>query len=253
MDLDLTDKVTVVTGASSGIGRATALLAGAAGANVVAVGRHEGRLAAVCEQVASAGGQAHAHVGDLADVESAATIATETAARFGRIDAIVNAAGIYEERPLAEAPLDSLERQWALHVRGPYVLTQAALPHLSYGATVVFVSSTVARGGFANCAAYTATKGAVEAMGRSLAAELAPAVRVNVVAPGFVDTPMLQPASDAWPEFKPEIVRRTPLGFLGRPEDVASSIMFLSSDASRYLAGAVIVADGGWTAQAWQS
>jgi NAD(P)-dependent dehydrogenase (short-subunit alcohol dehydrogenase family) len=253
MSLDLADKVTIVTGASSGIGEATAVLAAQRGARVVAVGRDEGRLAAVCTRIADAGGEASAIACDLRDEREPADVAEKTAARYGRIDAIVHAAGVYEELPFAQAPLESLDRQWKIHVRGPFILTQAALPHLSQGATVVFVSSTVAHAGFPNCAAYTSTKGGVEAMGRALAAELAPAVRVNVVAPGFVDTPMISPAAEANPEFKPELARRTPVGFVGVAEDLAHTIAFLCADESRYVSGSVLVADGGWTGQGWQN
>jgi NAD(P)-dependent dehydrogenase (short-subunit alcohol dehydrogenase family) len=199
------------------------------------------------------GASAHAIVADLADPEAAANVARETAERYDRIDGIVHTAGVYEPLPFGETPLDCLERQWAIHVRGPFVLTQAALPHLSDGASVIFVSSTVARAGFAGCAAYTATKGGVEAMGRALAVELAPRVRVNVLAPGFVLTPMVTSQIDANPPLADELVKRTPVGFVGQAGDLASAIVFLCSPQSRYVNGSALVVDGGWTAQAWQA
>lgn len=251
--LELAGRVAIVTGASSGIGEATALRLARAGAQIVACGRDRERLQALVAEVERAGGGAHAIVADFETAEAPAAVASEAAARHGRIDAIVHAAGVYEPVPFAETPLDCLERQWAIHVRAPFVLTQQALPHLSQGASVVFVSSTVARAGFAGCAAYTATKGAVESMARSLAVELAPDVRVNVLAPGFVLTPMVTRQIDAYPPLEGELIKRTPTGFVGQADDIARAIAFLCSPQSRYVSGSALVVDGGWTAQAWQA
>src|SRR5690606_227965 len=122
MSLDLTDKVTIVTGASSGIGQATAVLVAQRGARVIAVGRDERRLAVVCGRIADAGGEAHPISCDLRDERDPAAVAETAAKLHGRIDAIVHAAGVYEELPFAQAPLESLERQWKIHVRGPFIL-----------------------------------------------------------------------------------------------------------------------------------
>jgi NAD(P)-dependent dehydrogenase (short-subunit alcohol dehydrogenase family) len=253
MDLELTDRVVIVTGASSGIGEATALLLATSGAKVLAVGRDPGRLQSVVEQIAREGGTGHPIEADLLDAEAAAAVAREAAERHGRIDGIVHAAGVYEPLPFADTPLDCLDRQWAIHVRAPFVMTQTALEHLSDGASVVFISSTVARSGFGGCAAYTATKGAVESMARSLAIELAPRVRVNVLAPGFVLTPMVTSQIDENPALEGELVKRTPVGFVGQAEDIARAIVFVCSPQSRYVSGSALVVDGGWTAQAWQA
>ena len=253
MDLELTDRVVIVTGASSGIGEATALLLARSGARVVAVGRDPARLHSVVEQIVRDGGTAHPVTADLIDADAASAVAREAAERHGRIDGIVHTAGVYEPLPFADTPLDCLDRQWAIHVRAPFVMTQTALEHLSEGASVVFISSTVARSGFGGCAAYTATKGAVESMARSLAIELAPSVRVNVLAPGFVLTPMVTSQIDANPPLEGELVKRTPVGFVGQADDIARAIAFLCSPQSRYVSGSALVVDGGWTAQAWQA
>jgi NAD(P)-dependent dehydrogenase (short-subunit alcohol dehydrogenase family) len=128
-------------------------------------------------------------------------------------------------------------------------MTQAARPHMQPGSTVLFISSTTAHAGFAACGAYSASKGAVEAMTRSLAAELAPDIRVNVIAPGFVATPMVTQQFDANPDMEGGLITKTPVGFVGVAEDIANAALFLSSDLSRYMTGSTVVVDGGWTAQ----
>ncbi len=249
MRIDLTDTVAIVTGASSGIGEATARTMAAAGARVALVGRDVARLEGVRTRIAADGGEALALALDLGDGDAAAEAATRTVDAFGGIDAIVHNAGLFEAGPLADAPVASLDRQWAVNVRAPYVLTRAALPHLRERSSLVFISSSVVRAGFPGLAAYTATKGAVDAMARSLAAELAPRTRVNTIAPGFVGTPMVTAQYAADPAMEPGPISRTPVGFVGRPEDIAHGVAFLCSSASAYTHGSTLVIDGGWTAQ----
>ena len=249
MHVQLTDKVAIVTGASSGIGAETARVLAGAGARVALVGRDVERLQAVRDEIAASGGEALVVVADLADGAAAQQIVAATVAEYGALDALVHSAGLFEAGPLAETPVDSLDRQWVVNVRAPYLLTQAALPHLRDGSAVVFVASSVVRSGFPALGAYTATKGAVDALARSLAAELAPRVRVNTIAPGFVRTPMVTVQFDADPAMEPGLVEKTPVGFVGRPRDIAHGITYLCSDASAYTHGATLVIDGGWTAQ----
>jgi NAD(P)-dependent dehydrogenase (short-subunit alcohol dehydrogenase family) len=249
MQIQLTGKVAVVTGASSGIGAESARLLAAAGARVALVGRDAERLEAVRAEIAQAGGTALAVVADLADGAAPQQVVDRTVAEWGGIDALVHSAGLFEAGPLAEAPVESLDRQWTVNVRAPYLLTQAALPQLRDAAAVVFVASSVVRSGFPALAAYTATKGAVDAMARSLAAELAPRVRVNTIAPGFVRTPMVTVQFDANPAMEAGLVEQTPVGFVGRPQDIGHAVVYLCSEASAYTHGSTLVIDGGWTAQ----
>jgi NAD(P)-dependent dehydrogenase (short-subunit alcohol dehydrogenase family) len=250
MRIDLTDKTAIVTGASSGMGAASAILMASAGARVALVGRDATRLQAVHAQITEDGGEALIVQAELESLDAPAAIVDATVAEFGPIDSLVHSAGLYEPAPIDEATLESYERQFAVNVRAPYLLTQAALRQMRDGGSIVFLSSTVAHVGFPACAAYSATKGAVEAMARSLAAELTPRIRVNIVAPGFVLTPMVTSQIDANPDMEPWLVSNTPVGFVGRAEHIANSVAFLCSDAAVYAQGSTITVDGGWSARA---
>ena len=250
LDWQLDGKTIVITGASSGMGAATAKAVAAAGASAVLVGRDAARLDATARAIAAGGGRSQVVAADLADYAAGARIVEAAVAAFDGIDGLVNNASLFEPGPLESASLESLERQWRVNVAAPMALTQAALPHLRAGSAVVFVSSTVAHAGFSGYCEYTATKGAAEAMARALAIELAPrGIRVNTVAPGFVRTPMIQPALDANPDLEGFLNGKTPIGRLGEAEDIAAAVAFLLSPLSAYIVGATIVADGGWIAQ----
>jgi NAD(P)-dependent dehydrogenase (short-subunit alcohol dehydrogenase family) len=251
--IDLDGRVAVVTGASSGIGAETAQVLAGCGARVVAVGRDEARLARTVGAIEAAGGEAIAVPADLAQVESAQAVIDAAVGLGGRVDILVLAAGQFHSAPLADTSVDDLDELYAVHLRAPFLLVKAAQPHFSKGASVLFYSSTVTQSGFAPYAAYTAVKGGVDAMARSLAIELAPDVRVNVVVPGFTGTPMVFDQYEAAPWLEEAIVQRTPVGFLGGPESAAHAAAFLVSDLSSYVHGTRVVVDGGWTAQGWQA
>ncbi len=240
----------LITGASSGMGAATAVTLGAAGANVVIQGRDPERLAATAAAVAAAGGAALTVALDLAAPAEAAGVVGKAVERFGPLSGLVLNASLFDPKPLADTTLESLNAQWAINVAAHFLITKAAVRHLPPGSAIVFVSSTTAHTGFAGCAAYAATKGAVEALSRTLAIELAPAgIRVNTVAPGFVRTPMLQPHLDANEGYEQSLFDQTPAGRIGAPEEIAELLAFLLSDRAPYINGAILTADGGWTAR----
>jgi NAD(P)-dependent dehydrogenase (short-subunit alcohol dehydrogenase family) len=247
MRADLTGTAALITGASSGIGAATARVMAGAGARVALAGRDAGRLESLA---GSLPGDPLILPVDLRDAEAATGLADRAADALGTLDAVVHSAGIYEPEPLEDASLDTFERQWAVNVRAPWLITRAALPHLADGAAIVFVSSTVARAGFAGCSAYSATKGAVAGMARALAVELAPRIRVNTIEPGFVATPMVTSQYAANGDLEPFLVSKTPVGFVGAAEDIAHGIAFACSSLSRYMTGSTLTVDGGWTAAA---
>jgi NAD(P)-dependent dehydrogenase (short-subunit alcohol dehydrogenase family) len=168
---------------------------------------------------------------------------------FGRLDAVVHAAGIFEPVPFAEAPAESFDRQWRTNVRAPYLITQAALPHLGAGSSVVFISSIAGHVGFPNSTAYCATKGALELLTRALAMELSPrGIRVNCIAPGNVHTPMNADLR-ALPGYEDACNELTPAGRFGEPEEIAAAVRFFLSDAASYVHGASLLVDGGWAAR----
>ena len=244
----LEGKVALVTGASSGMGEEITKAMAAAGAGVVAVGRNEERLERV---VAEAGGDVFAVARDLTEDGAPQAVVDEAVGRMGKLDILANVAGIMELGPLAETPVESLDRQYRTNVRAPFELTQAALPHLlQSGGAIIFISSMAALAAFPESAAYTATKGAIDAVARQLAVELAPqGVRVNAIAPGEIDTPMNTEFYAEHPEFVEEMEAFTPARRLGKATDIAPAAVFLASDMARFVYGVSLPVDGGIVAR----
>jgi NAD(P)-dependent dehydrogenase (short-subunit alcohol dehydrogenase family) len=247
--IDLQEKAAVVTGASSGIGAAIATALAQAGANVAAVGRNRDRLAATIDAIQAAGVDARAIEADLTAPDAPEQIVSQVVHAYGRLDILVNAAGVFELAPFEDS-LAGLDRQWQTNVRAPFALTQAAIPHLRRACgAVLFISSIAGRIGFATASGYCAAKGAIESLVRVLAVEEAPnGVRINAVAPGNVETAMnghLLADSD----YEAAMLAMTPAGRIGVVQDIAPAAVFLVSDAASYVTGDSLVIDGGWTAQ----
>lgn len=240
-------KVTIVTGAGSGIGAAAARLLASRGHAVVLVGRRAEALEEVAETIAAAGGKALCIPADLADPAAPALIVERAVARFGGITGLVNNAATIKTMPLADYPLPVIDEHWAVNIRAPFLLIQAALPWLlqSKGAVVNISSSsgTIVRSGQS---LYGMTKAALEYLTRSFAGEFArQGVRVNAVAYGPVDTPIHRTwatdltAAYAW------LREQVPLGRIGTAEEVAWFIGLLLSDEASWLTGVVLPVDGG--------
>ncbi len=250
LNLDLSGKTAVVTGASSGIGRAIAEALAEAGANLVLVGRDVGRLDETVAAIRERGVEADSVVVELTDDSAPKAIVNAAVQRFGGLNVLVNCAGIFEPQPFETQPLESFDRQMAVNVRAPFALTQAALPYLRPEGAVVNISSIAGYAGFPQSAAYCATKGAVELMTRALATELGPqGVRVNCVAPGNIRTPMNAAQFAASREYEKSLEDKTPLGRIGETEDIAAAVVYLASPAAKFVNGASWLVDGGWAAQ----
>jgi meso-butanediol dehydrogenase/(S,S)-butanediol dehydrogenase/diacetyl reductase len=240
--------VAIVTGAGSGIGRATARRLAAEGYRVTLTGR---RPAALQESADQLGMPALIAPCDVTDPTAVEEMVGSTVERFGRIDVLVNNAGISRSGPFADVTLQSWREVMAVDVESIVLVTQAALPALvTTGGSVVNVASVAGLGGDAGMTIYNAAKGAVVNLTRSLAVELGPrGVRVNAVAPSLTSTDATSDIPEADVE---EFVRRIPLGRPAEPADVAGVIAFLAGEDARFVTGVVLPVDGGLRAGSGQ-
>ena len=244
----LAGKVAVVTGASKGIGAAIAKQLAAEGASVV-VNYSSSKSGAnkVVADIASAGGKAIAVQADLAQKADIDRLFNETKNVFGRLDILVNNAGIYEFAPLDGITEEHFHKQFNLNVLGLILASQAASKLFdSAGGSIVNISSVVSTLAFPTASVYSGTKGAVDAITRSLASELGPRkIRVNAIRPGMVETEGTHAAGIDGSDMQKQVQAQTPLGRLGQPVDIASAALFLASTDSSWISGETLVIAGG--------
>ena len=243
----LTGKVALVTGASKGIGAAIATALAADGASVVVnyASSKEGAEAVVA-RIKQAGGTAVAVRGDVSQQAEAKALVDATVQQFGRLDILVNNSGVYGFAPLEEITEADFHRHFNVNVLGVLLTTQAALPHLGEGASVINISSVVTRITPPHSAVYTGTKGAVDAITGVLSRELGPRkIRVNAINPGMVETEGTHTAGFHGTDFESDTIAQTPLGRIGQPQDIASIAVFLASDDSNWMTGEQLLASGG--------
>jgi 3-oxoacyl-[acyl-carrier protein] reductase len=249
----LQNKTALVTGASRGIGRATAAALAVAGAHVlVHYGRSTQEAESLVAEIRTKGGHADAISADLGTPGGASSLAKQVRSIVGdRLDVLVLNAGVSKSARIADYTIEDFDNLFATNVRGPFFLVQQLLPLLGEGSSIVVISSLGARSvvgkpGLENPSilAYTSTKGALETLVKNWAAILGPSgIRVNAVAPGVIDTDMSNFT-------KTEAGREVALGIqalkrLGKPEDVADVVTFIASDGARWITGASIPVDGG--------
>lgn len=246
----LEGRAALVTGASSGIGRGIAVALGAAGARVVGVARNEQGLAETRALIGAAGGTATSYVADLAEPTAGHRAVDAVMEAHGRLDILVNAAGVQRRRPAFEVTEEDWDAMLAVNLKSLFFLSQAAARRMAErrSGAIINITSLTSVIGIPELSVHGAIKGAVTQLTKALAVEWATVgIRVNAIGPGRIRTPMTEPVfSD--PAVRERFVSLIPMGRGGTPEDLAGAAVFLASDASAYVTGQTIYVDGGWLA-----
>lgn len=250
-DLRFQDKVALVTGGASGIGRATAMLMAAEGAAMVVADVDEQAAQVVAREISDAGGRAIAIRCDVSDAAQAEAAVQRVVSEFGRLDVLFNNAGITRRATVVDLAEDDWDRVMAVNVKGIYLMSRSAIPVLaaSGGGAIVNTASGWGLAGGAKAAVYCASKGAVVLLTKAMAIDHAQQkIRVNCVCPGDTGTQMLQTEASQLGEqtesFMAEAADR-PLGRIGSPDEIARAVLFLASDDSSFVTGTALVVDGG--------
>ena len=243
----LTGKVAIVTGASKGIGSAIARSLAAEGASVIVnYASSKAGADAVVSAITSAGGKAIAVRGDVSKATEAQGVIDAAIKNFGRLDILVNNSGVYEFSPIESFTEEQFHKTFNINVLGLLLTTQAALPHLGEGASIINIGSVVSSLTPPNCTVYTGTKGAVDAISGVLAKELGVCkIRVNSIDPGMIETEGLHTAGFVGSDIEKETVAQTPLGRIGLVDDIASVATFLASNDAKWITGELVRVAGG--------
>ncbi len=243
MDKEL--KVAIVTGGASGLGLATAAKLVESNNRTIIIGRNEQNLKDTAAQL---GDLCSYKVFDLNNLKAIPQLVTEIISEYGKIDLLVNNAGINQKKAFTEVSDDDFAQVIQTNLTSVFVLSREVVKVMlpAKSGCIINISSMAAQYGIPYVIAYTASKTAIEGMTKAMAVELSPeGIRVNCVAPGFIATDMSAKALDSDPQRKQKVLSRTPMGKLGLPQDVAEAIAYLASDAAKYVTGVVLPVDGG--------
>jgi len=249
----LKDKVAIVTGARRGMGRTHAIALAKAGAKVIVSDISLEDCEKVVKEIEKAGGKALAVKCNVSEKEEVADLVKKTVKEWGKIDVLVNNAGICQFKPFLELTEEDWDRTININLKGYFLCAQAAAKEMVKQKSGVIINiASVAMGqvgvGFNNLAHYCASKGGIVGMTETLALELAPYnIKVNAISPGMIDTPMVADFKGD-PKILEATLARVPLGRMGKPEEVSNLVLFLASGESSYITGSTIVIDGGWLA-----
>lgn len=248
-------KVAIVTGAAMGIGRSCAQLLSREGARVVVTDVDAVKGEAAAQEICAAGGEAVFIKHDVSSEGDWKDVIARTLEAFGRLDVLVNNAGITVTKNVEETSLAEWRKLMSINSDGVFLGTKYAFAEMkrSGGGSIVNMSSILGLVGFANAAAYTASKGAIRLLAKASALAGAKfGVRVNSVHPGYIDTPMLRDYLRTFPDERAALQAANalhPLGHIGEPDDIAYGVLYLASDESKFVTGTELVIDGGYTAQ----
>ena len=245
----LENKVAIVTGGTSGMGKATCKLFAEEGAKVVVAGRRQEQGDAVVAEIREKGGEATFVKTDLSKPEDLENLVARTVETYGGIDVLINDAAFYSTKPMADLPLDEWNYSWAVNVTAPFYLSKIAIPYMQKrgAGRIVNISSIAGAQSKYGCAAYTSTKHAVLGLTKAIAREYGPTIRANCIMPGAVMTPMLEPATKT-PEGQASIkamVADSNVKRVGQPEEIAQVCLFFATDESSFVAGQCVRVDGG--------
>ncbi len=245
----LNGKSALITGASRGIGRAIAEGLAEAGAEVVITGRNGEKLSETQKKIAWIGGKCHVIAGDLANEEDIRKIVDFALEKMGKIDILVNAAGIIYRDRAEEYPIEKWDEVINMNLRSLFLITQLVARSMierRIQGSIINIASVISYAGGINIPAYSASKGAVAQLTKELANEWGKyGIRVNAIAPGYIETDMTE-ALRKDPARSEKILSRIPLGRWGKPEDLKGIAVYLASEASSYATGNIFVVDGGW-------
>lgn len=250
---DFKNKVVIITGSRRGMGRSHAILFAKAGAKVVVSDISEEDCQKVVDEIKQNGGEAIAIKCDVTKKSEVEDMIKETVEKWGKIDVLVNNAGVISYKPFLELPEEEWDKILSVNLKGNFLCAQAAAKEMmkqKSGAIVNIASIMMGQMGMGmpTIAHYTASKGGIAALTKTMALELAPYnIRVNAIAPGAIETPMADP-SKVDPKILEATLARIPLHRYGKPEEVSNLALFLASDASSYITGSIVVIDGGWLA-----
>ncbi len=243
-------RTAIITGATSGMGRATALLFAREGAAVVASGRNEDRGRSLLDEIRADGGRAEFVPGDVSLSETGSTLVEACNEAFGGVDTVVCCAGMLGLGSIVDVPVDVWRQTLGVNLDAVFYLLRSALPAMQARGrgSAVIIGSIAALKGFPNHAAYCASKGALLALVRQVAIDYGPGIRVNLLCPGPVDTPLIWESAAAFPDPSQAVAdsaRRTLLKRLGTPDDIARAALFLASEESGFVTGTSLTIDGG--------